>query len=452
MDCREDLFTPGSLAFSLAEEEECFLLASTEEHHRETPLDLYQQALEKRTSLSKNLPHSDPLSEKLSLAAEQFLVRRGDGGKTIIAGYHWFTDWGRDTMIALPGLCLLSGQFEMAKAILGEFRKHLSQGMLPNRFPDEGGEPEYNTIDATLWYFLALYRYVEYTNDSAFLREILPHLLDIHRWHREGTRYGIRVDSDGLLQGGDESTQLTWMDAKVGNWVVTPRHGKAVEINALWYNALQILAVFQERLGEPAAASARFREEAEQLRISFLEVFRNTNEGLLYDCVRGDHRDDRFRPNQLFALSLPFPLLEEQEAERILERMEAELLTPRGLRTLSPKHPEYQPRYLGDQLRRDGSYHQGTVWPWLLGPWATALVRFRGERGRQQAETLYRQFFDHLEEAGLGTVSEIFDGDAPHTPRGCIAQAWSVAELLRGYQEDIRGKVPQYSFSGESFT
>jgi predicted glycogen debranching enzyme len=376
----------------------------------------------------------------LALAADQFLVRRGESGTTVIAGYPWFTDWGRDAMIALPGLCLVTGRHVEAKEILRAFAAVVDRGMLPNQFPDGGEAPEYNTIDATLWFFVAIRRYLDATGDEAFVRrELLPVLEDILVWHRRGTRHDIHQDRDGLLYGGEESVQLTWMDARAGNRVITPRRGKPVEIQALWYNVLRILADLRRRFGGDAAS---LEEDAERARRRFVELFWNAAAGCLYDCV--DQRDGaparevdrRVRPNQILALALPFELLDPARAASVLRVVEAKLLTPLGLRSLAPEDPDYRPRYEGGPEERDGAYHQGPVWSWLLGPFTTALVRQRGEAGRLQARRIVERAAAHLAEACVGSVSEIFDAEPPFRPRGCPAQAWGVAEWLRAAVEE----------------
>jgi predicted glycogen debranching enzyme len=370
------------------------------------------------------------------LAADQFIVPRGSN-RSVIAGYHWFTDWGRDTMISLPGLCLATKRFEDAQRILLAYSESVSQGMLPNRFPDHGEPPEYNTVDATLWFFVAAQKYWDQTGDVTFLREtLLPVLRDIVAWHDRGTRHGIRVDADGLLTAGGPGDQLTWMDARVGGEPVTPRYGKPVEVNALWYNALRILSGFERRSGSPDSArdlAARADAVAEQFR----RLFWNEDAGCLYDVIRPDGADASIRPNQIFALTLPFPLLEEPQASSVLKVVEERLLTPRGLRTLAPDDPKFIGRFGGPPSERDRAYHQGMVWPFLLGPYISALVRLRGERGRAEALRIVVEFEPHLAEAGVGTISEIFDPLPPYTPRGCIAQAWSVGELLSAMSEDL---------------
>jgi predicted glycogen debranching enzyme len=348
----------------------------------------------------------------LFLAADQFIVDR-DAGQGIIAGYHWFGEWGRDAMISLPGLCLATGRTDDAREVLRRFLSVADRGMIPNRFPEGSDVPEYNSVDAGLWLFVAVWHYVRATGDLQFV----PALVEMIEWLDRGTRFNIHVDDDGLLYAGAAGVQLTWMDAKVGDWVVTPRRGKPVEVNALWYNALQITA----ELTNDDALHAR----AEAVRLRFSEVFWNEQASCCYDVVEGAMRDGSIRPNQLFALSLPFPLIEGERAESVLRVCEAKLLTPYGLRTLSPDDDRYRGTSTGPQSERDAAYHQGTVWPWLIGAYSDAVQRVRGERPEFPA------LIAHLSEAGLGSISEVFDGDAPHTPRGCIAQAWSVAELLR---------------------
>jgi predicted glycogen debranching enzyme len=301
-----------------------------------------------------------------------------------------------------------------------------------------GEQPEYNTVDATLWYFVAIYKYLQYSGDDSFVRdELMLVLRDIIAWHDRGTRYNIHVDADGLLYAGVPGVQLTWMDAKIGDWVVTPRQGKAVEINALWYNALMIFSELSKRFGNAANAQI-FARRGQQVKTKFLDVFWEEQNGYLYDYVDGEHRDAAKRPNQIFATSLPFPLIEGEKARKILKLVEEKLYTPVGLRSLSPDDSNYRPHYGGSPFDRDSAYHQGTVWSWLLGPYITALVRVEGEAGRKRAEKVIESFKYHLLEAGLGTISEIFEGIAPHGPRGCMAQAWSVGEILRAYVEDIK--------------
>ncbi len=437
-DFQEDLFTPGVFKCQLKSGDKLGVIASTQNPKDRDAFALFAQEKERRQKLISKLPVIDDATRTLGLAADQFIVQRDNDLKTIIAGYHWFTDWGRDTMIALPGLTLATGRFDDSKKIIQAFAQSISQGMLPNRFPDAGAAPEYNTVDATLWFFVAIYKYLKYTGDKAFIKnELLPVLEEIIDWHDRGTRYRIHVDEDGLLYAGEPGVQLTWMDAKIGDWVVTPRTGKAVEINALWCNALAILAALYNSVGQKASAE-RFGQRAEQTKDRFRKEFWYEDGGYLYDYVDSETHDTSIRPNQIFALSLPFPLLEGQQAKRVLETVTDKLYTPFGLRSLAPDDSYYRPVYSGNGSERDSAYHQGTVWAWLLGPWLTALVRVNGKEGKSTARKCFQELMPHIEDAGIGTVSEIFDADWPHAPRGCIAQAWSVAEILRAYVEDLQ--------------
>jgi predicted glycogen debranching enzyme len=370
----------------------------------------------------------------LVLAADQFVASRPladePEGMTIIAGYHWFGDWGRDTMIALPGLALATGRPELAGRVLRTFARFLDRGMLPNRFPDHGEQPEYNTVDATLWWFEAIRATHAVTGDDALLRDLHPALESVVEWHRRGTRYGIAEDpTDGLLHAGEPGVQLTWMDARVGDWVVTPRMGKPVEINALWYNALRTLAAFTRRLHRPAEA---WDEAAERVQASFARFWYEAG-GHCYDVLDGPHgADASLRPNQLLAVSLPDSPLTAEHQRRVVDACARSLLTSTGLRSLSPADPSFCGRCAGGPMERDGAYHQGTVWGWLLGPFALAHARVHGDIGAARA--LLEPMAHHLEDHGVGSISEVFDGEAPFTPRGCIAQAWSVAETLRAWQ------------------
>ncbi len=372
---------------------------------------------------------------QLALAADQFVVRRGSG-QTVIAGYHWFGDWGRDTMIALPGLTLATRRPEAAANILRTFARFMDQGMLPNRFPDAGDQPEYNTVDATLWYFHAVHQYVEATGDLDLARELLPVLVDSVRWHQRGTRYGIQVDpADGLLRAGEPGVQLTWMDAKVGDWVVTPRIGKPVEINALWVNALRVMVRLHGLLGE--APDQPYAELAARAALSF-EGFWYPEGGYLYDVRDGPGgHDSALRPNQLIAISLPYGPLREARlrarARLVVDACARDLVTSYGLRSLSPRDPGFIGVYGGDQRQRDGAYHQGTVWAWLIGPFVSAHLWAYGDPAL--ARTFLAPFETHLADDGLGTIAEIFEGQPPFKPRGCMAQAWSVAEVLRAWVE-----------------
>jgi predicted glycogen debranching enzyme len=433
----EDLFCYGNFTVKLKAGSKLGIVISTLPDTDKDAFKRIQQEKERREALLTKIPVKDMLSRTLILAADQFLVKRGEDLKTIIAGYHWFADWGRDTMISLPGICLINERYDDAKKILKAFALSIDQGMLPNRFSDRGEAPEYNTADATLWYFIAIKKYLDYSGDEQFvLNELLPILNDIIKHHDTGTRYNIAVQEDGLIYQGQIGMQLTWMDAKIGDWVVTPRIGKAVEINALWYNALLIMAELSQK-AKNEHDSTMFRERAEKVKASFMETFHHKEKGYLYDCIKGDFKDASFRPNQILAMSLPYSLLDRDLSASILKMIEEKLLTPYGLRSLAPDDPKYIGHYRGDQLSRDGAYHQGTVWSWFLGPYITAKIRLEGEEGRRSVMKLLNKFQVHLYEAGVGTVSEIFDGDAPYAPKGCIAQAWGVAEILRAYFEDL---------------
>jgi predicted glycogen debranching enzyme len=434
---REDLYAPGSFLARLQPGEMVAMTLSTEpsaDLDAATALAAAQQR-QRRLLARAAADGADPVVQQLVLAADQFLVGRPladePNGRSVIAGYHWFNDWGRDTMISLPGLALSTGRAAEAASILRTFARYLADGLLPNNFPDSAGViPGYNTADATLWYVLAIRAYEEATGDGALVTDLVPALREIVERHLSGTRYGIGVDPlDGLLRAGQPGVQLTWMDAKVGDWVVTPRIGKPVEINALWYNALRTVAEILAARGE-AATATRFGALAERARDSFRSRFRRLDRDHLADVVDGPYGDDwTLRPNQIFALSLPHPLLDRDEGHAVLAAVGRSLLTSYGLRSLAPSDPAYRGDYGGDQVRRDGAYHQGPVWSWLLGAYAEATYRLTGDR--DAALTVLRPLGDHLRDAGLGSVSEIFEGDPPYLPKGCVAQAWGVAEALR---------------------
>jgi predicted glycogen debranching enzyme len=439
LDFEEDLYNPFTLTARFAGRSRLSLLASTSSHSPAQAAEYRQSEIKRRRTLLSTVPApgADPgsaaLIEGLTLAADQYIAARGEQ-KTVLAGYPWFSDWGRDTMIALPGLTLTTGRPEIARGIIDAFAQHISQGMLPNRFPDAGEEPEYNTVDATLWYFEAIRAWLEATGDAAYVRNNwYNRLVEIIDWHEKGTRHGIRLDTDGLLHSGEPGVQLTWMDAKVGDWVVTPRQGKAVEIQALWYNALRVMEDLAMRFGN-AEQAQRFAAFAGRAKQSFAAQFWNPSAQCLYDVLQDDGNPDAsLRPNQIFAVSLPHTMLEAVQEKLIVEAVERELLTPVGLRTLPRNDSRYVPHYQGGVYERDSAYHQGTVWPWLMGPFITAYLKVKGgnDTDRRQCAEWLKPFLAHLSEAGLGQVSEIFDAEPPHAPRGCFAQAWSVAELLR---------------------
>lgn len=377
----------------------------------------------------KQVEISPPWIRQLVLAADQFIVNRPPSGKTIIAGYPWFSDWGRDTMISLSGLTLATGRAEIARSILYTFAQYLDQGMLPNRFPDAGAIPEYNTVDATLWYFVAIFDYYNATDDHDVIDNLFPMLSEIIDWHCRGTRYNIHLDSaDGLLYAGEAGTQLTWMDAKIGDWVVTPRIGKPIEVNALWYNALRIIAKFARLTGKPYR---EYDAMAERVLARF-ERFWNPDTGYCYDVLDTPNGNDAsLRPNQIFTVSLPESPLTQNQQKGVVDACSRSLLTSYGLRSLDPREIEYRGRCEGDPLSRDGAYHQGTVWGWLIGAYAIAHYRVYGDPTR--AREFLEPMANHLRTQGLGSLSEIFDGDAPMMPRGCMAQAWTVAEVLRAW-------------------
>ena len=422
LDFQEDLFCPCLLEFDLAPRKPAITIASTVVHNAS------EWAALKANEMARRAPRAaDALTATLNSAAAQFIVRRGNF-YTVIAGYPWFTDWGRDTMIALPGLTLATARFDIARGILLEFAACADQGMLPNVFPDASETPEYNTVDATLWFFEATRQYIEYSNDLSFVRTHLYEMLnEIIDWHVRGTRFGIHADTDGLLAAGDGNTQLTWMDARVNGRPVTPRNGKPVEIQALWYNALKFAAWLANDFGDQSVHDSH-EARANQASQSLNHSFWNEEAGCLYDVIDGDRRDSSMRPNQAIALSLGYCAIPAGRARSTLAAVERHLLTPFGLRTLAPFDPCYRGRYAGPVAERDSAYHQGTVWPWLLGPFLTADTRFNG---RSRAHELLEPLRAFVVERGAGQIPEIFDGDPPHEPRGCFAQAWSVAEILR---------------------
>jgi predicted glycogen debranching enzyme len=444
-----ELWSPGYFRCDLEPGSAATLVASTERwaSMRALSPDAAQDAeLERRRRLLAQAPQPavDGVAAELVLAADQFIVTpvgraedvalaRAEGGeaRSVIAGYPWFTDWGRDTMIALEGLFLSTGRGVEARWVLGAFARHVRDGLIPNLFPEGDVEGLYHTADATLWFFHALDRYVSLTGDRHTLDRLLPALRDIVERHLAGTRFGIGVDpADGLLRQGVPGYQLTWMDAKVDDWVVTPRRGKAVEINALWYNALRLLQAWLETGGD-AVAAKRIAEHADRAATSFGERFWYQAGGHCFDVVDGEHGDDpACRPNQVLAMALRHPVLEARRWPRVLDVVAERLVTPVGLRSLAPGHPDYKPRYDGDLRARDAAYHQGTVWPWLLGPFVDAWLRVHpGDRAG--ARRFVAGLVPHLDEACVGSVSEVFDAEPPYTPGGCIAQAWSVAEMLR---------------------
>ena len=440
LDSRADLFVPGRFTISLDPGAACTLILTAEQTVELDADRSRSRTVERQTDLLRRAgaERADPMVRQLILASDQFLVARGPAyseeggaaGTTVIAGYPWFNDWGRDTMIALPGLTLSTGRSEEAARILRTFSGYVKDGLLPNNFPDHPGQvPGYNTADATLWYVLAVDAYYKSTGDHDLIEDLLPILLHIVNCHEQGTHYRIGIDpQDGLLHAGEPGVQLTWMDAKVGDWVVTPRIGKPVEINALWYNALRCVAEHLRALSDPEGD--RIAGLADRVRASFRARFLSPGHAGLADVLDGPAGDDwAIRPNQILAVSLPHRILEPAEEAAVVDVVGQHLLTSYGLRSLSPHDSAYQGRYGGDPRARDGAYHQGTAWGWLLGSYAEAHYRVHGDAAAALAWLAPLQ--DHLRDAGLGSISEIFDGDPPHAPRGCFAQAWSVAETLR---------------------
>ncbi|NCS87516.1 MAG: glycogen debranching protein [Ignavibacteria bacterium] len=433
LDYREDLFKPGFFKTSVNKGDKIIVTLSSIPILRDG-LYLFEKEKYRREKIvadSKN----NTILKQLLLAADQFIVKRKESGKTIIAGYHWFSDWGRDTMISLPGLTLSTKRFNDAQSILETFAAAVDKGMIPNRFPDYRESPEYNTVDASLWFIIAIKKYLDASNDFYFVRETLyPIVKNIISWHEKGTRHNIYEDYDGLLYSGEPGVQLTWMDAKIGDWVVTPRQGKAVEINALWYNVLHI-AAYLSNVFNKKTCEAYYKKKANKVFKNFNETFWNEEGGYLFDYVDDDYKDSSFRPNQIYAISLPYKLLGSEKAKLIVDKVYENLYTPFGLRSLSPNNENYKPIYTGDQYLRDSAYHQGTVWSFLLGAFADAIEFAYPKENEVRIKKIIENFILHISNAGLGTVSEIFDGNFPHNSKGCIAQAWGVAEFLRIYQK-----------------
>lgn len=446
----EDHLLAGSCTLILNLEESITIIASTKPNPNLDDKSAWKEQYNYEQELLNKAPRTQPGSVELNkstnpawisnlvLAANQFIVDRPTTtfpeGKTIIAGYPWFTDWGRDTMISLPGLTLAIGRPSVARFILRTFAKYVDRGMLPNVFPDGVEAPNYNTVDATLWYFEAVRAYYQCTQDLELIEELFPVLTGIIIDYSQGTRCNIHRDFDGLLYAGEAGLQLTWMDAKVEDWVVTPRIGKPVEINALWYNALVIMMQFAKILGESEQKYAHLASTAKK----GFQRFWSDDLGYCYDVIdTSDGNDNSLRPNQIFAVCLPSfesvpPLLSVNQQKSIVDVVSKELVTPYGLRSLSPNHPDYQGHYGGDRCQRDGSYHQGTVWAWLIGHFVQAHLKVYQQP--EVALNFLTPMAEHLEIGCVGKISEIFDGDPPFTPRGCFSQAWSVAEVLRSWQ------------------
>jgi predicted glycogen debranching enzyme len=449
-DWKGNLWSPGRFSANLLEGGSVSLVVSTEhwDHVRALPPnEAFAAELERRRRLLRVAPElaRSGIAAELVLAADQFLIKPvgrtkdtvqahsiGDEVRTVIAGYHWFTDWGRDTMISLEGLTLSTGRTLEAQYILRSFAKYIRNGLIPNMFPEGKISGLYHTADATLWFFHAADRYIQATGDTETLEVLLPKFLDIIEHHQRGTDFGIAVDpADGLLRQGEDGYQLTWMDAKVDDWVVTPRRGKAVEINALWYNALRVTAGWLEMTGDKSRAE-QLATLAAAVYASFNAKFWARQLGYCYDVVDkdGGGNDSSLRPNQLLSISLPHAVLAEDRWQAVVNTVRRQLVTPLGLRSLAPTDPNYKARYDGDLRSRDAAYHQGTVWAWLIGPFFDAWLR-ANPKDWETARTFLSGFDSEMSESGIGTISEIFDAESPYNPRGCIAQAWSVAEVLR---------------------
>ncbi|WP_406657797.1 amylo-alpha-1,6-glucosidase [Methanolobus sp. ZRKC2] len=444
---QEDNFNPGYFETVVEKGNSSFFIVASTEDTTHFNTDLVQKLLdnetERRRKLIEKYDKEDAFFRKIVIAGDSFIARRkSTNSRTVIAGYHWFADWGRDAMIALPGLTLVTGRFDDARNILSTFAANCREGLIPNLFPDNPNEsPLYNTVDASLWFIHALGRYYDYTGDIEFANTMWSTVEDILNNYSKGTLFDIAMEEDCLIS---HRGQLTWMDAKVGDTEITPRKGKSCEINALWYNGLMYAEFIGQQLGKDTSG---FSEIAEIAKVSFNEKFWNKEKSCLYDTIPGhgnenEEKDDSVRPNQIFAVSLPFTMLPRKMEKSIVDVITRELLTPYGLRTLSPSDPNYIGNYQGDTLHKDRAYHNGTVWPWLLGPYITAYTKINeySKNSREDMELLLNALKKHLDEAGIGTISEVFDGNAPHRPGGCISQAWSVAEISRVLAEDIMQK------------
>lgn len=441
LQAAEDHYIPGYFEVDVKpyEDKTITMIATIEDKLNSTDgAALVKKEEERLGGLVRTSGLQDELAQRLVMAADHFIVhRKSTDSKTIIAGYPWFTDWGRDTMIALPGLTLATNRFQDARDILYTFSRYVKDGLIPNMFPDEGQEPIYNSVDGALWYFEAVNKYIEYTKDYEFIQKhIYDALKQIVEYFIRGTHFNIKMEEDSLLSAGEKGVQLTWMDAKIGDWIVTPREGKAVEINALWYNALKVMSRLSKEYGED---NKRYEELSKKIKKSFTEEFWNKDKQCLFDVINDGGKDGKVRPNQIIAISVSYPVLDGDKAKLVVDKVWKELYTAYGLRSLSPYSNEYVGIYSGDQYRRDSAYHQGTVWTWPLGHFITAYMKVNGysKENKEKALCFIKPFRDHLNDACIGSVSEIFDGEEPLLPRGCFAQAWSVAEILRAYVEDL---------------
>ncbi|WP_410510054.1 amylo-alpha-1,6-glucosidase [Methanosarcina hadiensis] len=448
LNFQEDIFNPGYFESKLEPGTSRFFIAASTGDISSLTLEkvdkLYLREANRQNLLALDSKLLEPYALKLLKATDTFVVKnRSTGENTVIAGYHWYSDWGRDTMISLPGLLLIPYRFEEARSTLNNFARYCRRGLVPNTFPAFGGDPVYNTVDASLWFIHALDRYFAYTQDFLFLSDIWDTVDEIINFYCEGTDFGIGMDTDFLIRQGP---QLTWMDAKIGEWAITPRAGKACEVNALWYSALKTASYLGTLLGEDVST---YETLADRVASNFENAFWNQETNCLFDLIYPDEfgnqvKDPAIRPNQIFAVSLPYTMLSPEKEKAIVDRVEKDLLTPFGLRSLSTDHFLYKGQYLGDALNRDTAYHNGTVWPWLLGAFVKAYLKTHdySNGSIERMKSLLKDFDEHLETAGIGNISEVFDGDYPHAPGGTVAQAWSVAEILRAYVEDILGIKP----------
>ncbi|MHB1908622.1 MAG: amylo-alpha-1,6-glucosidase [Nitrososphaerales archaeon] len=440
LEDREDQYNPGYFTARLDAGSQLSFLASLAKRETFSPEGLKYREMHRLRSVLSKVPQTDPFYIALANAADTFIVKRkSTNAKSIIAGYHWFADWGRDAMISIPGLTLVTKREEEAKEIIRTFLSYMSEGLIPNTFPESGSseEPLYSSIDASLWLLNSCYLLYFETGTIDFIKEIYPKLKEIITSYSNGTKHNIRMDSDGLIAGGEENLALTWMDAMIDGIPVTPRVGKPVEISALWYNGLKAMMIFAKQLAYERDEN-HFKDLASRAKDSFNGKFWNERKSCLDDLLVDERGDGKIRPNQIFAIGLPFPVLQNERWRDVLRTVEAELLTPLGLRTLSPFDPEYKARCAGSPRERDSAYHQGTVWPWLFGSYVSSYLKTYGNDPKTISfiQQLYGPFKRRMTEAGVATISEVFDADAPHLPRGCISQAWSVAEILRSYVRD----------------
>jgi len=444
LESYEDLYSPGHFVYILRPGETCSLIMSTEQKNAKHAHELEADFIRRHDSLASVFKNeSDDMFLNLAKTGDSFLVKRNMPESTILAGYHWFTDWGRDALISLPGLCLVPGRYDAARNVLVNFARYCREGLIPCMFTEHGDMVDYSSADTSLWYFYAVGKYIDYTQDRDFVKKYLFNTLsEIMDYYIRGTYYGIKLDSDGLINFDENTLPLTWMNARVKDEIVTHRFGKVVEVNALWYNALKVM---QDLIGDLDKKLEREYENlSEAAATNFNELFWNKQNNFVYDWIRDKKANASLRPNQILAMSLPYPVLQKKKAMQALEIIKSELLTPYGLRTLSPKDKSYQPKYEGGQYERDKACHQGPARPWLLAQYITACVKTYGRTKNtiEEAKNLVNSFRPHLLEKGVGTISEMFNADEPFEPKGCISSAMNVAEILRVFAEDIQGRKP----------